>query len=339
MRSITSLSCKKVHSLVCTVLASVYIMALPLACTAPKTLPPTAAANSSNCNHQKEYNYRAADMPVPYHTLQIDTLLTRRFSTQALQAAHAIGLLGTLKAFVALQQQQAAHPASQQYIQLLQYMQRIQQRIQVASLEIAAVAGEMDCEEERADQIAVYLNNLQDNTANRLTVGAIVAGAAGAVTAGLLLLSGNTSNAPELIGIGTGLVETVLGALLLRPQKTVQFLHPRNALSDIWNGPATSSIFPAPVWYYLNYENDTDKPLSPRRQLIAKWQNFGQIADVKEKKKQQVYNLFFGKGGAYTADQLTNRANMYDQIEAQINLMKQDLKLLAAELEQLYTPF
>jgi hypothetical protein len=55
----------------------------------------------------------------------------------------------------------------------------------------------------------------------------------------------------------------------------------------------------------------------------------------KEKKKEKVYTLFFGEGGKYTADQLTNRANMHDQIEAQINLMKQDLKLLALELEKI----
>lgn len=68
---------------------------------------------------------------------------------------------------------------------------------------------------------------------------------------------------------------------------------------------------------------------------MYKWLGVGQIADTKEKKKYEVYSLFFGKDGKYTADQLTNRANMHVQIEAQINLMKQDLKLLALELEKL----
>ncbi|MCC5917712.1 MAG: hypothetical protein JJU02_10360 [Cryomorphaceae bacterium] len=57
-----------------------------------------------------------------------------------------------------------------------------------------------------------------------------------------------------------------------------------------------------------------------------------------EKRIEIVYALFFGEGGKYTADQLTNRANMHDQIEAQINLMKQDLKLLALELEKVNNP-
>jgi hypothetical protein len=50
-----------------------------------------------------------------------------------------------------------------------------------------------------------------------------------------------------------------------------------------------------------------------------------------------LYSLFFGEGGEYTAEHLMNRANMHDQIEAHINLMKQDLKLLASELENLNT--
>ncbi|ERM80620.1 hypothetical protein P872_12665 [Rhodonellum psychrophilum GCM71 = DSM 17998] len=45
--------------------------------------------------------------------------------------------------------------------------------------------------------------------------------------------------------------------------------------------------------------------------------------------------LFFGEAGKYTVEQFTNRANMHGQIEAQINLMKQDFILLALELEKL----
>jgi len=61
----------------------------------------------------------------------------------------------------------------------------------------------------------------------------------------------------------------------------------------------------------------------------------GKLPTPKEKKREEVYTLFFGEGGEYTAGPLTNRANMHDQIEAQINLMKQDLKLLSFELEKL----
>ncbi len=115
----------------------------------------------------------------------------------------------------------------------------------------------------------------------------------------------------------------------------MEFYHPRNALKEIWIAPEASSIFPPSVWYYLTYENSNKTEKSLRLQFLDKWLGFGQIADTKEKNKEKVYNLFFGEGGKYTADQLTNRANMHDQIEAHINLMKQDLKQLALELENI----
>ena len=44
--------------------------------------------------------------------------------------------------------------------------------------------------------------------------------------------------------------------------------------------------------------------------------------------------MYFGKGGLYTSEQLKNRADMMDQVEAFITLMKQDLKELAIEIEK-----
>ncbi|MCS6974669.1 MAG: hypothetical protein NZM13_09305 [Cyclobacteriaceae bacterium] len=225
--------------------------------------------------------------------------------------------------------------ATEDRLEVLELKQKIIQKIHIASLEVSAVAGEMDCEEERADQIATYLKSKEDNTETRLTVAAIVIGAIGSITAGTLLANGSDNNTPEFIGIGTGLAEAILGVLILRHKQTIQFEHPRNALKDIWEAPANSEIFPPAIWYYLTSKNPLTGEPSLREQIVNKWLGFGQIAEAKENKRESIYSLFFGNGGKYTADQLTNRANMYDQVEAQINLMNQDLQLLAAEIEQL----
>lgn len=289
----------------------------------------------SNCHQQSDFSYIKTDLPKPIHILDIDTVLINRFSFQSLNAAHAIGILDLLTEMVHLKKTYKANPTAENHIQILELSQKIYQRLNIASLEISAVASEMDCEEERADQIAKYLKGKQDNSETKLTVGAIVVGAAGAITAGILLAKGDEGNAPELIGIGAGMAEATFGLLILLKKRKVEFYHPRNALRDIWTAPETSTIFPRSVWYYLTYENPDTPDKSLRQQLIDKWLGFGQIADTKNKNKDKVFNLFFGEGGKYTADQLTNRANMYDQIEAQINLMKQDLKLLALEIENL----
>lgn len=289
----------------------------------------------SNCNQQSTFNYSKDDLPKPIHTLDIDTVLTNRFSFQSLNAANAIGLLDLLTEYVNLKKDYKISPTLEKRIEIVELSQKINQRINISSLEISAVASEMDCEEERADQIATYLKGKEDDAETKLTVGAIVVGGVGAITAGVLLAKGDLGNAPEFIGIGAGLSEATLGVLILLNKRKVEFYHSRNALKDIWFAPETSTIFPQSVWYYLTYEKPNGSTKSLRQQLVDKWLGFGQIADTKEKNKEKVYSLFFGEGGKYTADQLTNRANMHDQIEAQINLMKQDLKLLALELEKL----
>ncbi|WP_027001103.1 hypothetical protein [Eisenibacter elegans] len=289
----------------------------------------------SNCNQQTTFNYSKDDLPKPIHSLDIDTILTNRFSFQSLNTANAIGLIDLLTEYVYLKKNFKVNPTLERRIEIVELAQKINQRLNISSLEISAVASEMDCEEERADQIATYLKGKEDDAESKLTVGAIVVGAVGAITAGILLANGDAGSTPEFIGIGAGLTEATLGVMILLNKRKIEFYHSRNALKDIWFAPETSTIFPQSVWYYLTYEKPDGSIKSIQKQLVDKWLGFGQIAYTKEKNKEKVYSLFFGEGGKYKADQLANRANMHDQIEAQINLMKQDLKLLALELENL----
>ncbi len=305
------------------------------ACASFKSAPLGSQLKKGNCNQQVVYRYTAEDLPRPLHELNLDTALTSRFSFSALNAAQAIGVLQPLRQYLQAWEEYRSAPTVEKSAEVLALTQRINQLITVAYLEIAAAAGEMDCEEERADQIAAYLKGKEEEVEMKLTVGAIVVGALGAVVTGILLTNDEPGNASEALGIGTGLVEATLGALILAGNRKVAFYHHRNALSDIWTGPKTSTIFPPSVWYYLTYEKPDSGERSLRQQLVDQWLAFSRLAEVKEKDKEKVYGLFFGEGGHYTAEQLAERANMYDQVEAQINLMKQDLKQLALEFERL----
>lgn len=288
---------------------------------------------TSNCNQQNVYNYTVAEMPKPIHTLTVDTVLAAQISFKSLNVANAIGVLDLLSDYVAIQKHYKKNPNIENRLTQLEIVQKLNQRINIASLEVSAVSSEMDCEEERTSQIADFLKGKEDETESKLTVGAIVIGAAGAIASGLLIDKGNTG---DYIGLGTGITEATLGMLILRNKRSIEFYHNRNALRDIWEGRPTSSIFPPTVWYYLNYSNPNEpEKVSFRREIIEKWMNFGQIADEKSKKKTQLLELYFGNGGKYSAQELDNRANMYDQLESQINLMKQDLKALSTELEKL----
>lgn len=290
---------------------------------------------NSNCNQQTEFTYTLKDLPAQIHEIAIDSILINRFSFRSLNTANAHGILDLLTEFVNHKIIYKNQPTLEQKVKLIEIAQKINQRINLASLEISAVASEIDCEEERVDQIATYLKGKENETESKLTVAAIGIGAAGTIITGILLARGDDNKLSEEIGIGMGLTEATLGLLILKNTKKIEFYHHRNALKDIWKAPETSNIFPPSVWYYLNYYNPAQSEKSIRQQLIDKWLDFGQIANAKDKKKEQLYELYFGEGGKYSSEQLKNRADMYDQIESQIKLMKQNLTVLTVEFEAL----
>lgn len=287
----------------------------------------------SNCNQQIEFNYSKKELPRPIHEIAIDTILTNRFSFRSLNTANAHGLLDLLTKYVKNKIDYKGRPTLEQKVELIEIAQKINQRINLASLEISAVASEIDCEEERIDQVATYLKGKENETETRLTAAAIVIGAAGTIVTGILLARGDDNKLSDEIGIGMGLTEAALGYFILRNTKKIEFYHPRNALKDIWQSPETSKIFPPSVWYYLTYDYPATPEKSIRQELINKWLDFGQIANAKDKKKEQLYTLYFGEGGKYSSEQLKNRADMYDQIESQVKLMKQNLTVLTVEFE------
>jgi hypothetical protein len=315
--------------------AALALATLLIACRSSRDASRVRASGQSPCNHQPAYTYTKADLPQPLHQEQLPPVLTKFFSPLALHTANAIGLLPDLITLIQCRQAVQQEPGIENRLALLEAHHRALHRISIASLEVAAVASELDCEEERADQLAVYLKGKEDARETRLTVGAIVVGGLGAIAAGILLASDTESNAAEVIGIGTGLTEAALGVLIWQNEQTASFRHPRNALRDIWEGPETSRIFPPSVWYYLNHPLPGQADKSIRQQLVERWAALGQAPDQSTRANRTSLPLFWGEGGMYSANDLENRANMYDQLEAQVNLMQQDLKQLALAVEAL----
>jgi len=298
------------------------------ACSAVKDAHIQQQMKASNCNQQNIYDYTEDDMPKPLHTLDIDKALSAYLSYENLNMANAIGILADLTLYVRLIND--TNPADlEKRISLLESKQRIDHKINMTSLEVSAVASEMDCEEERTSQVANYLKAGESELESKLTVAAIVVGATGAIATGGVIKNETASNT---VGIATGITEASLGLVMLFNNRKIDFYHERNALREVWNGKAISNSFPPSVWYYLNYQDPTKDTVSVRMQIIDKWKNFGQITEEDDLSVEQIY---FGDGGKYTTEQLVNRADMYDQLESHITLMKQDLKSLSLAVEKL----
>lgn len=274
--------------------------------------------------------------PRPLNKINIDSTLQNRLSFQSLNTANAIGLIEYLTSYIEVSKEYQKSKSLEKRIEQIELLQDIHQRINIASLEISAIAGEMDCEEERTDQFAQYLKNKEDNTEKNLIIGSIIVGSAGAITAEVLADNANKEGVAEAVAIGTSVLEATFGVLMLVNKRKITFNHQRNALSDIWNAPDTSTFFPPSIWYYLNFEDSTHFPKSRRKLLAEKWVKFGQVNKGKKNKVDaEAYELYFGKGGKYRSEELKNRSDMLDQVEAYITLMKQDLNILLIEIEGL----
>lgn len=290
----------------------------------------------SSCAPNDKIQYSVEDIPNPFFSAGTDTALTTRFSFASLNVAHAIGIMDLLQEYVEYLQNHRQTNSIENRLRMLELAHQITQRIDLASLEVSSVTSELDCEEEKISQVADYLKAIEIKRESGLTVAAIVAGASSAILTGVLLSNGNSGDDTEYIGITSGITEATLGLLILLNNPKINFDHPGNVLREIWEGRKTSETFPPFIWYYLNYRD----PVNPdsrslRSQIIDRWMSFKQIKKAGSKKKQQLLELYFTDGGRYSTEQLYNRANMYDQLESYIKLIKQDLTVLAVEFQSL----
>lgn len=303
-------------------------------CTSLKVARQKVHLDKNYCNQQAVFKYTENELPKPIHSIDISPLLKERISHQSLTTANAIGLLDLLTKYVTSLTRHKSNPTLEEKVTIIDLSHKINQAINNASLEISAVASRLDCEEERAAQFAYYLKEKEDNTENKLVIGSIILGAVGSISAEMPPDTPEGRNTSSGIVIGSSLAGATLGILMLTNKKSIDFYHPINPLTDIWKSPAVSNYYPPSVWYYLVHLNpDNQKSLA--NLLVEKWMLFGQTKEVKDKNKDETYALFFGEGGKYSSTQLKLRADMLDQVEAYVTLMKQDLKTLSLEVENL----
>lgn len=196
-------------------------------------------------------------------------------------------------------------------------LQELLQKLNLASLEVSAITGGLDCEEEKSEQIASFLDRKVRVKERNLTVAAIITGAAISVVSGAILLAGESDKYIEIAAITGGLVEVWLGLKILRLQRKVAIEHKVNVLQMIMDEDNSKGVFPPSVWFYFINAPTSDGE-SLRDKLILRW---GEFHDLPEDE----FGILFSEGGAYDAEMLDTRAELLDQLGAQITLMQQDI--------------
>lgn len=287
------------------------------------TFQPLTKISDTYCSPTIQYAYDSTHLPQPDSqlVLRTDTSLINRYSQHDLFLANAVGILPLLRDLSRLEQ--STRPADK--LEGIQKRQQILNRLLLASTQIAGLAAELDCEGERADQIAAYLDQRDTKRVRRLTILSVVLGAATTVATALIQADGPN----KVVGVGGGVASAGLGGLAaFSSNRSVNFRHERNLLTDIWLQPKQSSVYPPVVWYVLNenlFSNIGEHAISYN--IRQRWKNYV-LNDVPI--AQQA--LYFGQGGDYQADDLHNRANMLNQLQSSVRSINQDLQSLVLAL-------
>jgi hypothetical protein len=249
------------------------------------------------------------------------------YSSRALRVAEAMGIVDELDELHALP---ASVGASGERVEK---RQRIIERLELAKADISAAAVTADCEQGRADILRDSLKDRENARTRALTIASLGVGALTSVAAGAWALAdGDASRGPAAVGIAGGALGAVLGALALTTSGSrVHLSHTRNQLRDLWTNPARSAVFAPSVWHFLTHRREREPTV--REQMTSRWLTNGMLGRDDETRAHRIA-LFFGDGGDYDLDELRARSDMLDELQAEVDLMNQELELLLRQFSR-----
>lgn len=259
-----------------------------------------------------------------------DSLLKKHFTIQALHTANYLGLMPALKSMVAAPKEEREAK-----------IQALDNSVSTIFMKISTTSAELDCEEERADQIADYLLEVSSSHSRKLILISIILSALGTIVVSLLEIIFKIKKVYyRSVQILFGIAVAIIGISILSLQeKQITFTHERNLLGEVGRGNSGSHFYPE-VWNYLTKSEATEKGEPTLRQiLLDRWKTTGELGAKSEKEKDKLLNLLFGKGGVYTASELRIRANYFDQLESTVNLMKSDVLNFHLKLSRIPTDY
>lgn len=252
-------------------------------------------------------------------SIKISPALKEKFDAKTLDMAIALNVIEDLEMYL---------DQDLDRLDKLELKSNIFSKIAKMELELSSLMSAIDCEEEKGEQIASFLEKELRKKERNLTVAAIITGAAVSVGTGVLLATNSVeSNNLEYIGIAGGLTEVFLGISILKLDKKITINHSKNILRDVYESTARPDYFPPSTWYYFNSGNYNKEGVSLKEQLISRWETYN----------MSVENLavLLSDGGNYSAEMLKGRANMLDQLESQLGLINKDLLYFLNQVERI----
>lgn len=280
----------------------------------------------SYCKAPLQYNYTQR-LP-SYNSDSIilaNSQLKDYFSDQSILILNALGSVDEVENIIDLKKNNSLEAQ----VKVLQLKTKINSKISISLTELDAVAAEFDCEGERVDQMANYVDNLNNNRNNKLILFSIITGAVTSVAGGII----KNDNAENIVSIGGGLLGAGLGLATFNPKgKKVEFIHERNLLKDIWEQKLQSHNFPPFIWYMYTEKKFTgNREHSIIQNMKQRWIQYQFDNDEDAANK----SVNFGTGGYYRASDLQNRASMLNQMQSATRTINQNINYLLLDLDKM----
>ncbi|ATL42344.1 hypothetical protein OZ664_03080 [Elizabethkingia sp. HX WHF] len=299
-------------------LAFIVSILLCLSCSSVIKSSKTATLTTDYCKPNFTYQYPEI---MTNTGNQEDSALIKKLPASDYALSKNIGILPLLS-----QYNKAKDP-----LKILIAKQKISDQLMVTNSGLNAMAAESDCNGERIQQLSNYLGDINNKNIRKLTVGSIILGATIAVSSSLI----NNNNTNKAINIGGGAAGAALGLLTLNPKgRKVQMDIQRNLLRNIWNNDNSDQAFPPDIWNILNeksFSNSGNK--SMRETLRDRWLLYA----FDGKPDAETLQLFFGNGGTFRADDLQTMSNMYNELQASIRSLQQNMQSLMLKINTLNT--
>lgn len=305
------------------VFVSILVFSTLQACRSGQVMSAAEGNISGNyCAPAVSYNYDSHVTPLK----NTDSLFSiyPEIPPRELAMANAVGVLPLLRDLEAIRKDSSAEAR----LHRTEIRAGIQHHIVMASIEIDGIAAELDCEGERADQLARFLDDHNNKRNTKLTVASIITGAITTIATAAIKDNGTQNT----VAIGGGLLSAGLGAMTINAaRKKVSLRHSRNMLADIWYAPDSSAMYPPFVWYVLNEKHFSNSgKVSLAQSIRQRWLEF----DLGKKVSKESEQLYFGAGGIYKADDLHTRAAMLNELQSTVRSINQDLQGLMLYVER-----
>jgi hypothetical protein len=257
-------------------------------------------------------------------------------SPNAEQVAESTGMLPLFAQLKGLLAKPSVNPW-----QVLYTRQHLLEAVMSASLQVDATTARIDSEIAQANEFRSSLEAKRDHKENRINMASIATGGALGVVSSALQLSAKHAKAGNSVGIGAGVIVTVLSVMSLRAQngRVGQFPFRSNMLAKLFDRPTDSTdAYSASVLDFLNAVPavDPDK-LTRKQRLIRTWAQVGRLGGVNTPEGEgKIARLTgtYSENAKLSISDLEDREAMLGDLRAKLSLMKRDLAVFLASLPQ-----